>query len=50
MFNKCFSYILVPGPAALEKASRALSRVNDLPIVMRVFEALKYKVENEDQY
>lgn len=32
------------------KGFRAARRVNDLPTAIRVFEALKYKVENEDQY
>lgn len=50
VLNNCFSYDLVPAPAVLEKALRAARRVNDLPTAMRVFEALKYKVENEDQY
>ncbi|SMN18470.1 similar to Saccharomyces cerevisiae YHR051W COX6 Subunit VI of cytochrome c oxidase, which is the terminal member of the mitochondrial inner membrane electron transport chain [Maudiozyma saulgeensis] len=50
VLNNCFSYDLVPAPAVLEKALRAARRVNDLPTAIRVFEALKYKVENEDQY
>nr|6HU9_f Chain f, Cytochrome c oxidase subunit 6, mitochondrial [Saccharomyces cerevisiae S288C]6HU9_r Chain r, Cytochrome c oxidase subunit 6, mitochondrial [Saccharomyces cerevisiae S288C]6T0B_f Chain f, Cytochrome c oxidase subunit 6, mitochondrial [Saccharomyces cerevisiae S288C]6T0B_s Chain s, Cytochrome c oxidase subunit 6, mitochondrial [Saccharomyces cerevisiae S288C]6T15_f Chain f, CYTOCHROME C OXIDASE SUBUNIT 6, MITOCHONDRIAL; SYNONYM: CYTOCHROME C OXIDASE POLYPEPTIDE VI, COX6 [Saccharomyce len=50
VLNNCFSYDLVPAPAVIEKALRAARRVNDLPTAIRVFEALKYKVENEDQY
>ncbi|CCD24479.1 cytochrome c oxidase subunit VI NDAI_0D01650 [Naumovozyma dairenensis CBS 421] len=50
VLNNCFSYDLVPAPAVVEKALRAARRVNDLPTAMRVFEALKFKVENEDQY
>ncbi|EDO16369.1 hypothetical protein Kpol_1051p18 [Vanderwaltozyma polyspora DSM 70294] len=50
VLNNCFSYDLVPAPAVIEKAVRAARRVNDLPTAIRVFEALKYKVENEDQY
>lgn len=50
VLNNCFSYDLVPAPAVLEKALRAARRVNDLPTAVRVFEALKYKVENEEQY
>lgn len=50
VLNNCFSYDLVPAPAVIEKALRAARRVNDLPTAVRVFEALKYKVENEDQY
>lgn len=50
VLNNCFSYDLVPAPAVIEKALRAARRVNDLPTAIRVFEALKYKVENEGQY
>lgn len=50
VLNNCFSYDLVPAPAVLEKALKSARRVNDLPTAVRVFEALKYKVENEDQY
>lgn len=50
VLNNCFSYDLVPAPAVLEKALRAARRVDDLPTAIRVFEALKYKVENEKQY
>ncbi|AAS51118.1 ACL110Wp [Eremothecium gossypii ATCC 10895] len=50
VLNNCFSYDLVPAPVIIEKALRAARRVNDLPTAIRVFEALKYKVENEEQY
>ncbi|CCH60116.1 hypothetical protein TBLA_0C03120 [Henningerozyma blattae CBS 6284] len=50
VLNNCFSYDLVPAPAVLEKALRAARRVNDLPTAIRVFEALKFKVDNEQQY
>lgn len=50
VLNNCFSYDLVPAPAVIEKALRAARRVDDLPTAVRVFEALKYKVENEEQY
>ncbi|QEU58271.1 Cox6 [Kluyveromyces lactis] len=50
VLNNCFSYDLVPAPAVIEKALRAARKVNDLPTAVRVFEALRYKVENEDQY
>ncbi|CEP62038.1 cytochrome c oxidase subunit VI LALA0_S04e06348g [Lachancea lanzarotensis] len=50
VLNNCFSYDLVPAPAVVEKALRAARRVDDLPTAIRVFEALKYKVENEEQY
>ena len=41
---------MVPAPAVLEKALRAARRVNDLPTAIRVFEALKFKVETQEQY
>lgn len=50
VLNNCFSYDLVPAPSVIETALRATRRVNDVATAMRVFEALKYKVENEDQY
>ena len=50
VLNNCFSYDLVPAPAVIERALLAARRVNDLPTAMRVFEALKYKVETPDQY
>ena len=50
VLNNCFSYDLVPAPVVIEKALRAARRVNDLPTAIRVFEALKYKVENDGQY
>lgn len=50
VLNNCFSYDLVPAPVVIEKALRAARRVNDLPTAIRVFEALKYKVENDTQY
>ncbi|KAH3899020.1 probable Cytochrome c oxidase subunit 6, mitochondrial [Saccharomycodes ludwigii] len=50
VLNNCFSYDLVPAPAVIEKALRAVRRVNDLPTAIRVFEALKFKVEDEAQY
>lgn len=50
VLNNCFAYDLVPAPIVIEKALRAARRVNDLPTAIRIFEALKYKVENEEQY
>ncbi|KAL6949734.1 Cytochrome c oxidase subunit 6 [Hanseniaspora vineae] len=50
VLNNCFAYDLVPAPVVIEKALRAARRVNDLPTAVRVFEALRYKVENEEQY
>ena len=50
VLNNAFSYDLVPSPAVIEKALRAARRVNDFPTAVRVFEGLKYKVENAEQY
>lgn len=50
VLNNCFSYDLVPAPAVIEKALLACRRVNDYPTAVRTFEALKHKVENNEQY
>lgn len=50
VLNNVFSYDLVPAPVVLEKALRAARRVNDYATASRVFEGLRYKVENKDQY
>ncbi|CAG88473.1 DEHA2E20658p [Debaryomyces hansenii CBS767] len=50
ILNNCFSYDLVPAPAVIEKALQACRRVNDYPTAVRTFEALKHKVENNEQY
>ncbi|CCH45266.1 Cytochrome c oxidase subunit 5A, mitochondrial [Wickerhamomyces ciferrii] len=50
VLNNAFSYDLVPSPAVIEKALRAARRVNDYATAVRVFEGLKYKVENAEQY
>ncbi|VEU19598.1 DEKNAAC100277 [Brettanomyces naardenensis] len=50
VLNNCFSYDLVPSPAVIEKALRACRRVNDYATAVRVFEGLKHKVENPQQY
>ncbi|KAG7820972.1 hypothetical protein KL942_000260 [Ogataea angusta] len=50
VLNNCFSYDLVPSPAVIEKALRACRRVNDYATAVRVFEGLKHKVENKEQY
>ncbi|ODV93912.1 hypothetical protein PACTADRAFT_51660 [Pachysolen tannophilus NRRL Y-2460] len=50
VLNNCFSYDLVPSPAVIEKALRACRRVNDYATAVRVFEGLKHKVENSEQY
>lgn len=48
--NNCFAYDLVPAVATIEAALRAARRVNDLPTAIRIFEGLKEKVENKNQY
>lgn len=50
ILNNCFSYDLVPAPVVIEKALLACRRVNDYPTAVRTFEALKHKVENNEQY
>ncbi|KAL2863288.1 cytochrome c oxidase subunit VI [Aspergillus lucknowensis] len=48
--NNCFAYDLVPSVAVLSAALRAARRVNDFPTAVRIFEGIKAKVENQDQY
>ncbi|USP73037.1 uncharacterized protein yc1106_00311 [Curvularia clavata] len=48
--NNCFAYDLVPSPAVITAALRAARRVNDFPSAVRVFEGIKFKVENKGQY
>lgn len=50
VLNNCFSYDLVPSPSVIERALRACRRVNDYATAVRVFEGLKHKVENKEQY
>lgn len=50
VLNNAFSYDLVPAPSVVEKALQACRRVNDYATAVRVFEGLKVKVENEEQY
>ncbi|KAF7581245.1 putative cytochrome c oxidase subunit [Clavispora lusitaniae] len=50
VLNNCFSYDLVPAPSVIQKALEACRRVNDYPTAVRTFEALKHKVENQQQY
>jgi cytochrome c oxidase subunit 5a len=50
VLNNAFSYDLVPSPSVIERALKASRRVNDFATAVRVFEGLKYKVENVDQY
>ncbi|KAF2269497.1 cytochrome c oxidase subunit VI [Lojkania enalia] len=48
--NNCFAYDLVPSPSVIISALRAARRVNDFPSAVRVFEGIKFKVENKGQY
>ena len=48
--NNCFAHDLVPGPAVVEEALRAARRVNDYATAVRVFEGIREKVENKQQY
>ncbi|MBW0549267.1 hypothetical protein O181_088982 [Austropuccinia psidii MF-1] len=48
--NNCFAYDLVPAVQTVEAAVKAARRVNDLPTAIRIFEGLKEKVENKNQY
>lgn len=41
---------MVPAPVVIEKALEACRRVNDYPTAVRTFEALRHKVENQEQY
>lgn len=50
VLNNAFSYDLVPSPSVIEKALLACRRVNDYATAVRVFEGLKVKVENQEQY
>ncbi|KAI1092497.1 putative cytochrome c oxidase polypeptide VI mitochondrial precursor [Rostrohypoxylon terebratum] len=48
--NNAFAYDLVPSPSVVEAALRAARRVNDFPTAVRIFEGIKAKVENKEQY
>ena len=48
--NNCFAHDLGPAPAVVEAAVRAARRVNDYATAVRVFEGIKEKVENKQQY
>ncbi len=48
--NNCFAHDLVPSPSVVEAAVRAARRVNDYATAIRVFEGVKEKVENRQQY
>ncbi|KAF5332461.1 hypothetical protein D9611_005353 [Ephemerocybe angulata] len=48
--NNCFAHDLVPAPEVVAAAVRAARRVNDYATAVRVFEGVKEKVENKQQY
>ncbi|KAF0391081.1 cox5a-domain-containing protein [Gigaspora margarita] len=48
--NNCFAYDLVPAPSVIEASLRAARRVNDFSTAVRIFEGIKQKVENSNQY
>ncbi|KAI0079542.1 COX5A-domain-containing protein [Panus rudis PR-1116 ss-1] len=48
--NNCFAHDLVPAPSVIEAALRAARRVNDYSTAVRVFEGIREKVENKQQY
>lgn len=48
--NNCFAHDLVPSPSVIEAAVRAARRVNDYATAVRIFEGVKEKVENKEQY
>jgi len=48
--NNAFAYDLVPATSVIIAALRAARRVNDFPTAVRVFEGIKAKVENPQQY
>ncbi|KAI9569392.1 COX5A, subunit VA of cytochrome c oxidase [Boletus coccyginus] len=48
--NNCFAHDLVPSPGVVEAAVRAARRVNDYATAVRIFEGIKEKVENKQQY
>ncbi|KAL9716736.1 Cytochrome c oxidase subunit 6 [Leucoagaricus gongylophorus] len=48
--NNCFAHDLVPSTTVVEAAVRAARRVNDYATAIRIFEGVKEKVENKEQY
>jgi len=48
--NNAFAYDLVPSASVITAALRAARRVNDFPTAVRIFEGVKFKVENPQQY
>lgn len=48
--NNCFAHDLVPSTSVIEAALRASRRVNDFSTAVRIFEGIREKVENKQQY
>lgn len=48
--NNCFSYDIVPTVPILLSAIRSCRRLNDFPTAVRIFDGLRDKVENPEQY
>ncbi|KAG4301153.1 hypothetical protein PCK1_002463, partial [Pneumocystis canis] len=48
--NNAFAYDFIPMPSVIEQALRAARRVNDFPTAVRIFEGIKQKAENKEQY
>ena len=48
--NNAFAHDLVPSPEVIESALKAARRVNDFSLAVRIFEGLKFKTENDNQY
>ncbi|CAG8509130.1 7412_t:CDS:2 [Acaulospora morrowiae] len=48
--NNCFAHDLVPAPSVIEASLKAARRVNDYSTAVRIFEGIKYKVDNEGIY
>ncbi|KAG6809372.1 hypothetical protein H0H92_000510 [Tricholoma furcatifolium] len=48
--NNCFAHDLVPSTGVVEAALRASRRVDDYSTAVRIFEGIKEKVENKQQY
>jgi len=48
--NNCFAHDLVPAPGIIEAALKAARRVDDYATAVRIFEGVREKVENRQQY
>ncbi|KAH7107802.1 COX5A-domain-containing protein [Auriculariales sp. MPI-PUGE-AT-0066] len=48
--NNCFAHDLVPATGIIEAALKAARRVDDYATAVRIFEGVREKVENRQQY